>query len=212
MDFPDIRAVLDYKNVESYLAKQVPKANWGATIINMALTAIIGGIISIIVAVLRPIVSNMLPSIAGTGMAALSSGGMGIGMTIAVLVGGFVGFFIMGCVLHLMAKAFGGTGSMVQLIYMMSIISLAIVPISALFALLSVIPCVSCIISIGLLALLAYIYYLYYIIIKMVYKLDSKKAIMALAAYFVLIIVAVLIILGIFIALALYITPSALRA
>jgi hypothetical protein len=132
-------------------------------------------------------------------------------MTIIVLVVGFIGFFIMGGVLHLMAKAFGGTGSMVQLLYMMSFVGLAVVPISVLLTLLSIIPCVSCIISIVLLAFLAYLYYLYYLIIKMVYKLDSGKAIMALAAYFILIVAAVLIILGIFIALALYMAPSMLR-
>jgi hypothetical protein len=129
MDFPDIRAVLDYKNVEAYLAKQVPKANWGATVMNMVLATIIGGITSIIVSVLRPVVLNLVPSIAGTSMAALSSGGMGIGMTIIVLVVGFIGFFIMGGVLHLMAKAFGGTGSMVQLLYMMSFVGLPLLSV-----------------------------------------------------------------------------------
>jgi hypothetical protein len=195
MEFPDMRAVLDYKNVEAYLAKQVPKASWGAVILNLALMIIIGGIANIIAVLLRPMVSSLVPSIAGISLAA-ASGNMSIGMTIMVLAAGFIGFFILGGIMHLLAKAFGGTGRMVQLLYLMSVAGLAVLPISVVLVLLTIIPCVSCISGICSLAIAAYLYYLYYLMIKMVYGLDSGKAILTLVAYFAVIII-ISVILGV---------------
>ena len=198
MEFPDTRAFLDYKNVEAYLAKQVPKANWGATIINIVLAIIMIGIASIMATLLRPIVLGLLPGgFGGTSMSTSLSSGLGIEMIIGICIINFILFFIHGGIMHLIAKAFGGTGKMMQLLYLMSMVSLAMAPILVLFDLIIIIPCVNCIVFLFLFALVAYIYYLYYLILKIIYKLESGRAILAMVAYFVV---------GVIISIIIYIT------
>jgi hypothetical protein len=199
MEFPDVRAVLDYKNVEAYLAKQLPKATWNAAVINLVLYLIILGIAYAIALLLHPVVLGLFPGIPAGNLAILASSSISLTLTIEVLVMAVVGFFILGGILHIIAKAFGGKGSLVQLLYLISLANLALVPLSFVLILLNIIPYVSCISGICSLALAVYFYYLYYCMLKVAYKLDSNKAILTVAAFVALMIVLSTIIVLLFI-------------
>jgi hypothetical protein len=202
MDFPDVKAVLDYKNVQAYLAKAAPKANWNAAIVNVALIAVFMGIWSILQMLLAPKLLGMLPGIPAGSMAAIYGSPSAMALkTILQLAGGFIVFFLTGGILHLIAKALGGKGSLMQLIYLMSLVSLVLTPLIIILSLLAFIPCVGCIICLVVLVFAVYIYYLYYLILKMVYGLSSGKAIMALAGLIVLCIIIGLVFVGIYILL-----------
>ena len=202
MDFPDIKAVLDYKNVEAYLAKQAPKASWNATIVNVALIAVFMGIWSILQMLLAPRILGLLPGIPAGSMAAIYGTPSSMALkTLLQLAGGFIVFFLTGGILHLIAKALGGKGSMVQLIYLMSMASLVITPLGLILSLFAIIPCVGCILGLGALVLAVYLYYLYYLILRLTYKLDSGKAILTLVGLIVLCIIVGLVFVGIYILL-----------
>ncbi|MCX6773461.1 MAG: Yip1 family protein [Candidatus Micrarchaeota archaeon] len=201
MEFPDIRKFLDYKNLESYLTKLVQNASWNAILINVGLIVIITGIASLIAAFISTTFASTLAGMAGKGAmgAGLSGAGMTYSTAIFTIITNSIGFFILGGILQIIAKLFGGKGKIADLIYLMSIYGLAIAPVSALLTILSSIPFVSCIIlPIVLLISLYGLYAQLYLPIKIVHKFDSKKAMMAVGAY-----VAIMVVISIIITIAL---------
>jgi hypothetical protein len=200
MEFPNVRAIFDYKNVEAYLAKQLPKANWNATIVNAALIAVFIGIWSMLYMLIAPVFLSLLPGIPAGSLAAVYGSPTSIALkTFLELVCSFIGFFLTGGILHFIAKALGGTGSLKELLYVMSMVNLIILPLVLLLNLFVVIPCVGCILGLCTSVLAIYLYYLYYRILKVVYKLDRNKAILALIGLIVVCVIITLIFLGIYI-------------
>lgn len=116
LEFPNILAILDFRNAESYLAKQVSKASWSATLVNMVMATLILSATMLIIGLIGIEFFHTALTIVWKTVDVWSYWG---GFTVIVIALMFTSL-IMGVIFHLIAKAFGGKGTLVQLIYVLS--------------------------------------------------------------------------------------------
>lgn len=203
MDFPDIAKVFNYKEVEGYYAMQLSRASWGAAAINIAIVILVSAVMQGIALVVSTALSGVSAAFTQQSLApTVVEGGINFLSIGAGAVAGFIGFFLSGLLLHALAKALGGRGSALQLIYLLSVGSLAMVPVTLAIQVLYIIPCLCCAGALLGLALGIYGLYLSYVSVKVAHQMESTKALIALVLWLVAvaaILIALYVVLMIFV-------------
>ena len=204
MDFAKVINVFYPSKVDGYFREELPNARLDSTAINVLAAIAIVTLASVVTTIFGTAIASVFSAIGGDVRGAVLSGSisfMALGIN-AVL--GFVGFFVAGFVLHIIAKVLGGKATAGQLLYLLSIIVLALSPISAVIELLSIIPCVGCLLLPVSLAIIVYNLYLDYKTLRVAHSLDSGKSIIALVLWIIVIVIiyAILIALLFFLGLA----------
>lgn len=183
MDFGGLVNAFNPRKVEGYFKKEMPNASWGGVAINAGIAIAVVTIMALLVTALSTVFSGVLMTAMGAPAAGFTPGIASFVFILIVAVVSFIGFFVSGFILHFIAKALGGQGNAVQLLYLMSIGALAVSPIWALAYLLSAIPCVGCLLLLLGLIPLVYSLYLYYVAAMLAHKLDSGKAAIAVVGW-----------------------------
>ncbi|MBU0590708.1 YIP1 family protein [Candidatus Micrarchaeota archaeon] len=185
MNYIDLVKVFKPKEIESYFTEMVKEAKWSSVLVNYCIALAIGLVGTVISLVIQAIQVSL-------------SGNFNIVSSVMVLVSdiamSFVGFFIFGFMLHLIAKAFGGKGEARGLLFLMSLVNLVCSPVLLIIRLLSLITCVGCLLLPVSLIFGIYILYLYYKAVKISHQLEKDKAIMAVIAWVVIMIIIMVII------------------
>ncbi|MDD5172271.1 MAG: YIP1 family protein [Candidatus ainarchaeum sp.] len=187
-----IKNLFNPSKAEGYLAKELPKASFGGFVVNLAITyafttvaQLIGMVISLLAfGVLAGAPTMLLGAVFSVASLTMIAFGVVIGIVLMLIFCG---------ILHLIAKAFGGRGTFMSQLYLQSVTSVALAPINFVFIILMQVPVLSCIVLIPYFLLLLYMIYLLYLLVKVAYKLDSKKAAYTMVAYVgVMVIIVVL--------------------
>lgn len=174
-----LQTLINPKKAEGYLTKELPNSGIGALAVNLAIVYALSSIVQFIGMAIG-LSLGPLPGAPATLVDILFRviGGIVFGLIMMVIFCG---------ILHLIAKAFGGRGTFLGLLYLSSVMSLAFLPINLFFTILfqvvARIPFVSCIVALLYLPLVFYLMYLSYLVIKVVYRLDGRKAAYVMVAY-----------------------------
>lgn len=208
MDFPDITRVFNYKEVEGYYGMQLQKASWAAACMNLLIVVLVTAAMQVLLLVLQTALSGVSAAMTQQPLGPTAvAGGMNLVFLGVGAAASFAGFFLFGLLLHLIAKALGGRGSALQLIYLMSVSNLAMVPVSIALQVLSFVPCLCCVGWLLGIALGIYGLYLTYLSVKVAHQLEGTKALIALVLWMV---VVVAIIIALYLLLAVFLFGSML--
>ncbi|MBD3210706.1 hypothetical protein GF318_04975 [Candidatus Micrarchaeota archaeon] len=200
-DFGSLINIYKPKELANYLRRECQKAGWGPTAINVAIAIIVTSVASAVVALVGTMLSGVLGAMGGDLGGAAIGGAFNFVLIAATAVASFIGFFVVGLILHFIAAALGGKGTPEKTLYMMSLPMLALSPLYAVITLLSVIPCVGCLlIPVGLLVAI-YQLFVYYKGLMAVNGMESTKAIIALVAWVILLLILYAIVFGLMFAL-----------
>jgi len=196
IDFKGLLNVFKPKEVEGYFKKEMPNAQWSGVVTNVLLGMVIVTIASFIVALVQTMFQGVLMTMGGAAGQAVVSGAANLGGVLVGAVMNFILFFVFAFILHFIARAMGGKGEALKLLYLMSIASLALSPIWAVIQLLMIIPCINCLMLIVGFGVLLYELYLIYEGVMVSHGLESNKALIAVAAWVIVLLIIAAVIIG----------------